>query len=323
MNKSVAVIGAGTLEAKELYKKLVESGVPKSSLLTFGNRVGPWQISLQDETADVFIPLEKNYLDQAGVVFVCDLEIDSRETVMEWVRESGAVLLDLSVDADRDSGWADPLLPVAELRNYGLEYVMPEPEALYLARLLRAIPSGSASAADCHLFVPASHKGEAGIQELYNQSVNLMNFKEIPTEVFGRQVAFNLVPAQDGGEGAVFARQVSGLSGLDLRITRVAVLTPVFHSMTLSAMIQVNDALEAEQALRQESDSSGVFHVVGDEAWPAPSEAVALEKPVIGMRALSETLLWLWLTYDNIRSGKVGLATRVFGTLDDGDDSHA
>ncbi len=323
MSKSVAIIGAGTLEAKELYKKLLESGVPKNSLMTFGNKVGPWQISLEDETADIFLPLEKAYLDKAEVVFMCALERESREVVMEWVRESGAVLMDLGLDADRDSGWADPLLPYSELKNYGLEYVMPEPEALYLARLLRAVPAGSATAVDCHLFVPASHKGEAGIQELYNQSINLMNFKEIPTDVFGRQVAFNLVPAQDTGEGAVFARQLACLSGLDLRITRVAVLTPVFHSMTLSALVQVDDALEAEQSLRKAAGASGIFHMVGDEAWPAPSEAVALEKPVIGMRALSETLLWLWLTYDNIRSGKVGLAARVFGTLEGGDEAPA
>ncbi len=309
---SIAILGSGTLDAKELHKKLVEMGVAKGRLMLFGNKVGPWQIALEDEAADVFLPLEKNYLDQAKVVFLCDLARESRETVVEWVRDNEALLIDLSANMDRESGWADPLLPGEQLKNYGLEYILPEPEALYLAYLLKAIPRESLASVDCHLFIPASQWGEAGIQELYNQSINLINFKDIPKDIFGRQVAFNLVPVQETGEGAFFAKQVRRFSGMDMRVTRVAVLTPVFHSMTLSAMIQVTDALEAEQALRRMIESTGTFRLVGDEAWPAPSEAVAMDTPVVGVRPLSETVLWLWLTYDNIRSGKVGLAARIF-----------
>ena len=45
------------------------------------------------------------------------------------------------------------------------------------------------------VFQPASAAGAGGVEELYQQSVSLLNFHDLPRAVFGRQIAFNLVPS--------------------------------------------------------------------------------------------------------------------------------
>ena len=72
--------------------------------------------------------------------------------------------------------------------------VIAHPAAIVLALLmLRAQKVGKIARAIATLFEPASEHGRRGMDELHEQTVNLLSFQQLPKGVFDTQVAFNLL----------------------------------------------------------------------------------------------------------------------------------
>jgi len=67
------------------------------------------------------------------------------------------------------------------------------PAALALALLvLRAQKAGKIRRVVATVLEPASEHGQKGMDELHEQTVNLLSFQELPKTVFDTQIAFNL-----------------------------------------------------------------------------------------------------------------------------------
>ena len=94
--KRIAIIGAGDLAAQDFLKRLLDAGLDANEIITFGSRVGPWEVSLDAESAEIFLPLEKQYLDEATLVFIFSCDQNARRSVSEWSGEIGATLVDAS-----------------------------------------------------------------------------------------------------------------------------------------------------------------------------------------------------------------------------------
>ena len=68
------------------------------------------------------------------------------------------------------------------------------PAAITLALLLlRARKAGAIRRVVATIFEPASEHGQRGMDELHQQTVNLLSFQPLPKDVFDAQVAFNMV----------------------------------------------------------------------------------------------------------------------------------
>ena len=116
---------------------------------------------------------------------------------------------------------------------------MAHPAAVVLALLLlRAQKVGAVKRVVATVFEPASEHGQKGMDELHEQTVNLLSFQQLPKEVFDTQVAFNMMarygekslpPLAVGGA----ARCSSTISGLPARTRRLPSLlllqAPIFH----------------------------------------------------------------------------------------------
>jgi aspartate-semialdehyde dehydrogenase len=313
---TVGIVGAGSLEGRELSERLKGHGLEGEQVLTFGPTLGPWEIQLEESEGEVLLPLERELVERAEVLFLISSDEKARETVAGWARELDILLVDMSPPAETRADWPDPFLETGlRLGRWG-HVTLPEPEALYLARLLKALPRAGVERADCHLFRPASTLGEAGLHELYRQSADLLNFKPFPTEVFGRQVAFDLV-AQPGLSGAgSFSDQARSLAGRDVEVTLAVVGAPVYHCAVLSVLVRAAGADRILKELAGRVGDDEMFKVVGqDAAWPSPSDAGKEEKPLLALKALSSDVLWLWMVYDNVKAGKAFQAARLYETL--------
>jgi aspartate-semialdehyde dehydrogenase len=145
--------------------------------------------------------------------------------------------------------------------------------ALLMARLEKAVPVKFASAV---LAQPASEYGRPGMDELHDQTVNLLSFQQMPTAVFGTQVSFN-ASAQS------FADAHPPLGEIEARILRhyreivrgqlstpamLLVQSPVFHGYTAAIFILTGKATTAE---RLQSALNGAHIVVSSEADESPS----------------------------------------------------
>jgi aspartate-semialdehyde dehydrogenase len=312
---TVAIVGAASLDGRELASRLAKMGLKREDILAFGPRLGPWELSLQDEAAEVLLPLEHDLLQRAEVLFMITADEKARETLNVWAREMEILVVDMCPPAGTVAHWPDPYGETSlSLGRWG-HVTLPEPECLFMAHILRGLPKGSVEGVDCHLFLPASTRGEEGVQELFQQSVNLLSFKPIPTEVFGRQLAFDLVPEPERSGAGDFARQTTALLGADLEISLAVIRAPVYHSTVLSAMVRVRGGDRASETLLAGLKAGHLFKLSKADAWASPSQVPGEVKPALGLKVLSESLLWVWLAYDNVKSGKAALAERLYRGL--------
>ena len=114
------------------------------------------------------------------------------------------------------------------------------PAAVVLATLLlRAQKAGEVKQVVATAFEPASEHGQKGMDELHQQTINLLSFQQLPKSVFDTQVAFNLlsrygeesVPTLAAVERRVM-KHYRHIAGKDAPIPSLLLLqAPVFLSL--------------------------------------------------------------------------------------------
>jgi len=312
VRRPVAIVGAASLEAREILDGLTARGWEKEEIVAFGEKVGGWEIAVEDEGADVFLPLQEEYLAPCGAVFLCTRNPESREFVRLWASSSGAALFDLTRPSGSPGALWNPHQEDGGERAPGGEWAFPEPESFFLATLLSGFAPEQVGRLDCSLLQPSSVRGEPGVRELLRQSADLLSCRPVSTEAFGLRLAFSLVPAGGGTEDSPFGRQVGELLGWTPSLSWTAVEVPVFHGTVLSCHLEVDDALEAEQAIGTSAAASGIIDRFPGEPWLGPGDGSVPERPLLGMRPLSDRVLWIWLWFDQVKSGKPWMALRAF-----------
>ena len=169
-----------------------------------------------------------------------------------------------------------------------------------------------------HIFEPASERGTPGVEELQQQTVGLLSFKNMPKKIFDAQLSFNML-AQYGEEAPVT------LETAELRIERhLATLlsrgagtpaapppmpslrliqAPVFHGYSLSLWVEFeeNPGVEAvETALTDER-----IDVRRSDLEPPTAVGMAGQDGValgaVTMDRNDPQACWCWLVADNLR----------------------
>jgi aspartate-semialdehyde dehydrogenase len=177
-----------------------------------------------------------------------------------------------------------------------------------LLRLAARFPLRTAVA---QVFGSASESGSRGIEELQKQTVNLLSFQKIPRQVFGAQLAFNLLPrlgrAGTGEIAALEARLrcqlreylVERVPCPALRLFQV----PVFYSLGVSLYVETAQSVAPEAAAaalagehvrvrRSVQDAPTQVEVTGSSDILVDSISIDAQHP---------TGLWLWAVADNLR----------------------
>jgi aspartate-semialdehyde dehydrogenase len=151
------------------------------------------------------------------------------------------------------------------------------------------------------------------MDELHQQTVNLLSFQTLPKEQYDAQVSFNLLPAL--GEAAKIrfaaterriAEQYAVLSAGRLpELALQLVHAPVFHGYVASVLIDLAETAtvaQVEQAL-----AGAHVDVVGEESDP-PSNLSAAGQENILVRVTSGLAdvvegrrFWLWIAADNLK----------------------
>src|SRR5207244_1433932 len=116
-------------------------------------------------------------------------------------REAGSAIVDLSYALENDASvpvrapWIEREIGRQTQLNLDSSAVMiAHPAAVTLALLLlRAQKAGTIRRAAATVFEPVSEQGRRGMDELHEQTVNLLSFQQMPTGVFDTQVAFNML----------------------------------------------------------------------------------------------------------------------------------
>jgi aspartate-semialdehyde dehydrogenase len=162
-----------------------------------------------------------------------------------------------------------------------------------------------------------SGTGKEAIEELHNQSVNLLNFRPIECSVYPKQIAFNVLPHidvfMDNGytkEEMKMVWETHKIMGDEsIRVNPTAARVPVVYGHSEAIHIETKQKITAAQARDLLSKAPGI--VVLDEhkagGYPTAVTEAAGKDPVFVGRIREDIShpcgLNLWVVSDNIRKG--------------------
>ena len=140
------------------------------------------------------------HLENVDFTFFASDESYTRNT-WQMARNAGSDIIDLSyaLEGEKECSlrapWVERELGITPAHRFRRRAgVIAHPAAMVLALLLLRIQKVSPiTRAVVTAFEPASEHGRRGMDELHEQTVNLLSFQQLPRNVFDVQIAFNLV----------------------------------------------------------------------------------------------------------------------------------
>jgi aspartate-semialdehyde dehydrogenase len=297
---NIAIVGSTSLLGKELQEMLDDRALPMGRLTLLETE--EYAGLLQEFAGEIQITqvISPNAFDDIDIAFfACSPEI------MHSYVASGAKFPDLTIDLTQAglegtvylNGVSSSLL----LRSQGY-FVNPHPATIVIGRLLAHLQrSFTVQSAAITILEPASERGNAGVDELQEQTVSLLNFQQVEKKVFGGQLAFNILLEPDAEartERRIMDQLEKTLGSTYAKPAINAVQVPVFHSHVFS--IFLNIAAGAEELTAHFANNPD-FEVHDAPGGPSPVGVVGSDKihlarlrPVVGGYAL-------WAVADNLR----------------------
>ncbi len=311
----VAVVGGDTLLARELRELIGESKPAPRMQLISASADGSALLAAEDQEAVVMVPLSPESLEGARVAFLAGSNASSRRA-LKINPAGGPRLIDLT-GALEEQPEARLRAPSAELPGDrptpdSSIQVIAHPAAIALAALLSRIGQDFAIRRTiAHVFEPASERGQRGLDELQQQTVAVLSFKKLKTDVFDTQLAFNLL-AQYGEEAMEplelieqrlerhLASLLAAYPAVPMPSLRV-LQAPVFHGHSFSIWIEFEEIPGAE-ALASSLSGAGI-DVRPDEP---PSNAGIAGQSGLSVGAIRPDrnhprAMWIWMVADNLR----------------------
>ena len=309
----VAIVGASTLEGTRIREQLERVRIPGERVNLFGE--SGEEVAIGEYAGEARIVQQSEVGDVAGhdVVFLC--ERSEVAEALSWRAPGERVILDL-VGALPDRVGAT-MLEVATLRPITEPgfYGMPHPIASALTQLLtpieRAVGIEEATAV---VMQPAADFGDAGVQELREQTVRLLNFLELPIEHFGRQLAFNVMPSAalkcgNGDQEQQIQNQLTSMLGWErprASIRLVASSHFFGHAMELRVKPRGGDETVLGAALQE----AGLIAAATDAAAATTPMDVADEQRTVVERLSSDGMggYWMWVVAGGATSQSARIA---------------
>jgi len=317
----VAIVGAATLKGKELKEVLEERNFPAADIRRLDDNESLGQLeSVQDEVSFVQ-PVTRDQLENVDFAFFASDEAFTRQT-WKLAREAGSAIVDLSYALENEAAvpvtapWIQRELgQYTQLNLDSNSIVIAHPAAMTLALLLlRVRKAGTLTRVVATVFEPVSEQGRRGMDELHEQTVNLLSFQQMPTGVFDSQVAFNMV-----GRYGPTAQQ--SLENAERRITNhlrrlvndhtpmpslALVQAPVFHAHTFSIYIELEKNISAGDFSRALAGEH-VLIARSPEDQPSNANVAGKDEILVAVRRdpARENGFWLWAAVDNLRLAAV------------------
>ncbi len=321
----IGIVGASSLVGKELSDELGESPLAASDFVLLDDEDVAGQVTTAGDEPAFIQRIEASSFNKMDFVFFAG---SSEVTKKHWqdARRAGASIVDLTYALEREKDvlvrapWAAEALGPNHARG-GREPDLKTPAvvaahpiavmlALAAARLRAKLPLTSVAAT---VMEPASEYGRPAMDELHQQTVNLLSFQNLPREQYDAQVSFNLLPALGeaakvdlAATGQRIRDQYAGLSaGLLPSLALQLVQAPVFHGYVMSVLVDLAQPATVEQV---EGALAGEhIDVVSEESEP-PSNLSAAGQEDIMVRVTRDASgdeqgrrFWLWLAADNLK----------------------
>ncbi len=312
-----AIVGAASLKGKEVAELLNERNFPAADVRLLDDDESLGQLEAMGDEISFIQRVRAEQFEHVDFTFFAS---DQESTRRSWkdARDAGSAIIDMSSVLEDQPGATVRSLWIERERG---QLAPPElqpgpcitahPVAITLALLmLRAGKAGSIQRAVATVFEPASEHGQRGMDELHQQTVNLLSFQPLPKDVFDAQVAFNLIsrygqraqPPLESIEARILRhyRKLAGSNALQPALMMLQ--APIFHGHALALFLEMGAGVEFP-ALTQALAGDHVTISGADEDGPSNVSSAGQADIQLALRIdlVQPNGVWLWAAVDNLR----------------------
>ena len=321
-----AVVGATGAVGNEMVRTLEERVFPVERLRLFASERSEGK---RMEFRDMMIPVEtlseKSFEGIDIALFSAGAE--RSKTWAPVAARSGCVVVDNS------SQWRmDPEVPlvVPEVNSHDLEWhrgIIANPNCSTIQMVVVLKPLHDAAQLKrvvVTTFQSVSGTGQKAIDELMQQTADLLNFKEVTCKVYPYQIAFNVLPHIDTflengytKEEMKMVNETKKIIGDEaIRVTATTVRVPVFRCHSESLNIETEKKLTPDDVRAILSSAPGVivYDAPGKNIYPIPIDVAGKDETYVGRIREDETIengINMWIVADNLRKGAALNAVQI------------
>jgi len=312
-----AIVGAGSLKGKEVAEVLNERNFPAADIRLLDDDESMGQLEAMGDEISFIQRVRAEQFEHVDFTFFAS---DPESTRRSWkdARDAGSTIVDLSAVLEDQPGATVRSLWIERERA---QVVKPElqpgpcvtahPVAITLALLLlRANKAAVIKRAIATAFEPASEHGQRGMDELHQQTVNLLSFQPLPKDVFDAQVAFNMIarygpksqPALDSVESRILRHFRKIVGGQAVEPSLFLLQAPIFHGHALALFLEFDQAADVVETARVLAGDHTVVSAAEDD-WPTNVSSAGQNDIHVTFKSdpVHPNGMWLWTAADNLR----------------------
>jgi aspartate-semialdehyde dehydrogenase len=307
-----AVVGASSLLGKELAEELNTATETVWDISLLESADAGVTITAAGDEATLIQPIAADSFVGIDVVFFTG---EGSTALQFWkaAHAAGASIVDLTgaLEGQPHVQVRSPLAAGGVAPDLAtIATVSAHPAAIMLALARTRLSASGLQRMAATVLQPASTLGNAGVDEVHQQTVALLSFKPLQKDIYDAQVAFNLVASLGTAAKANLAstrdtivRHI-GLLATDSAaqlVTLQLLQAPVFHGYTASVFVELSQDLDEATVRGMLVD--GQSQLVDEES---PSNEMAAGKGEVLLRVTaaatnSGSAFWLWMAADNLR----------------------
>ena len=319
---NIALFDSSTLLGKGVKTHLRRLRFPVGQVRVFDTGAVEQGGNLTEFDGEAMLAVQPDLaeLERVDLAFFCGPS-GTGESYLDWPERGRFVAIDLTQAANSREGI--PVVnaavnPEASRPRSGI-LASPHPVSQFLSTFLAPLAQGFGIEEVVSLVMqPASEAGEEGIEELYRQTVSVLNFTEVPKERFGRVLAFNLLPASLApgnrkGEDSIAREVASILNGRPFVHTVRILLVPVFHCHSFLCRVRFREEVNPGR-IREALAARAGLRFVANSGAITPAELSGEEGILLGELTADPSLpsgLWFWGVTDNLSTGVALNAVRM------------
>jgi aspartate-semialdehyde dehydrogenase len=325
---AVAVVGATGAVGGEMLTVLEERHFPISRFLPLASarsagsdvELGGITFRVEELRHDSFAGIDIALFSAGGKI--------SAEFAPSAAR-AGAVVIDNTSHfrMDADVPLVVPEVNAADIQHYKARNIIANPNCSTIQVVVAVKPMADAVGIERMVvatYQAVSGAGREAMEELEGQVSAIFNQRELPNEVFGRQIAFNCLPAigsadanGDTDEELKMRNESRKMLHLpELKVACTCVRVPVFNGHSTAINLELKSELSPAKARELLRGTPGVL-LVDDMAkgeFPTPVDASGQDATLVGRIRRDESVrfgLSLFCCSDNLRKGAATNAVQI------------
>jgi aspartate-semialdehyde dehydrogenase len=326
----VAVAGATGAVGNEMISILEERNFPVSQLRLFASERSKGK-TLDFHNSSIPVEILTENVFKGVDIALFSAGGDRSKQFAPAAAQQGCVVVDNS------SAWRmDPSVPlvVPEVNPHDLKWhkgIIANPNCSTIQMVIVLKPIHDAARIRRVIvttFQSVSGTGKKAMDELMNQTRDILQFKDTEAHVYPHQIAFNCLPHIDTFMESGYTKEELKLVNetkkilrdSSIQITATTVRVPVFRGHSESLNIETEKKLSANEARALLSAFPGivVYDAPGKNLYPLPIDAVGKDEVYVGRIREDnsyENGINMWVVSDNLRKGAALNAVQIAESL--------